>query len=135
MREKNHVFMKTSTAFRSIKHTSASWFTALAVALTAIGALTAAAASAQTEPSFCTGDVVVDGGGVTLRNVEGWRSVGPFEVDIDAGWYVVVALSKTVGDDAELDTQQWTVESADGSWQSALTLDVPAGEDLSLIHI
>lgn len=132
MRAKNHILKQSSNTRlvenRSARNiASATWCTAVAVALVVTGAFTAAAASAYTEPSFCIGDVVVDGGGVTLRNVEGWRSVGPFEADVEPGWYVVVALSKAVADDADIDSQQWNIASTDGTWQTPLTLDVPTG--------
>jgi len=64
---------------------------------------------------------------VTLRNVTGFRTAGPFDVEIEPGWYVVTALSETVGVAGERQMQQWTIEDDDGSWVSDKTLDVEAG--------
>lgn len=127
MREKNHA-LETESMQRTQKTSlSRRWIGALAVSLVALTAGTAATATAQVGADTCSGDIIVEGGGVTLRNVTGFRTAGPFDVELEPGWYVVTALSQTVGRAGERQMQQWTIEDEDGSWVSDKTLDVEAG--------
>lgn len=127
MREKNHALETESMKRTPTTSLTRRWIGVLAVSLLAVTAGAAATASAQVGAGTCSGDIVVDGGGVTLRNVTGFRTAGPFDVDLEPGWYVVTALSQTVGVAGERQMQQWTIEDEDGSWESEKTLDVEAG--------